>query len=169
MSDATAPTECPRESEVFEAVAFDRVADVRDHLAVCAACAEIADVAGALRADHAAACREAQVPSAGAVWWRATVRARAEAARTVSQPITILQGIAGACGVGLAVALIGITWRSFQWFDGIAAVVASLDARRDEIAAASALALQYGLPVMLVLAACIVIAPVALYIALTDD
>jgi hypothetical protein len=161
--------DCPRESEVFEAVAFDRLADVRDHVATCSVCAEIADVAGALRADHKAACREAQVPSAGAVWWRATVRARAEAARTVSQPITILQGIAGACGVGLAVALIGITWRSFHWFDGLDAIVARLDARRDEIAAASALAVQYGLPVMLALAACLVIAPVALYIALTDD
>ena len=161
--------ECPREAEVFEAVAFDRVADVRDHLAACSICAEIADVAGALRAGHKAACREAPGPSAGAVWWRATVRARAEATRTVSQPITILQGIAGACGAGLAVALIGLTWRSFHWFDGLDAIVARLDARRDEIAAASALALQYGLPIMLAVALCLVIAPLALYMVLADD
>jgi hypothetical protein len=109
-------TECPRESEVFEAVAFNREGDVRDHLATCAICAEIADVAGALRAYHAAACREAPVPSAGAVWWRATVRARAEAAHTVSQPITVLQGIAGACGVGLAAAL--FAWRAAKARDG---------------------------------------------------
>ena len=161
--------ECPREVEVFEAVAFDRLAGVRDHLAVCPICAEIADVAGALRADHNAACQAAAVPSAGAVWWRATVRARAEAARTVAQPITVLQGIAGACGVGLAVALVGIAWRSLGWFVGLDAIFARLDARRDEIAAASALALQYGLPIMVAVAACFVIAPVALYIALTDD
>src|SRR5512144_1820945 len=145
-------TGCPRESEVFEAVAFNREGDVRDHLATCAICAEIADVAGALRADHAAACREAPVPSAGAVWWRATVRARAEAAHTVSQPITVLQGIAGACGVGLAAALAGVAWRSFDWFGRFDEIVTRLDARRDEIAAASALLLQHGVPIMLALA-----------------
>jgi hypothetical protein len=162
-------TECPRESEVFEAVAFNRVVDVRDHLAGCAICAEIAAVAGALREDHGAACRDARVPSAGAVWWRATIRARAEAARTVSQPITILQGIAGACGVGLAAALLGVAWRSFTWFDGLAGVMTQLDGRHEELAAASALVLQHGVPLMLVLAACFVLAPFALYIVLADD
>jgi hypothetical protein len=160
---------CPREAEVFEAVAFNRVADVRDHLAACAVCAEIADVAGVLRAEHAAACREAPVPSAGAVWWRATIRARAEAARTVSQPITILQGVAGACGVGLACALAGVAWRSLPWVDSVGDVVARLDERRDEIAAAFALVVQYGLPITLALAACLVVAPLALYLALADD
>lgn len=161
--------ECPRESDVFEAVAFNRVGDVRDHLATCAICAEIAAVADALRADHQEACREARVPSAGAVWWRATIRARAEAARSVSQPITILQGIAGACGVGLAAALVGVAWRSFNWFGGFDHAITQLDARRDELAAASALVLQHGVPVMLALAACIVIAPFALYLAFADD
>jgi hypothetical protein len=163
------PAECPRESEVFEAVAFDRIHQVRDHLADCPTCAEIADVAGALRAEHTAACREARVPSAGAVWWRATIRARAEATRTVAQPITILQGIAGACGVGLACALAGVAWRSLRWFERVGDVVAQIDVRRDEIAAASALALQYGVPIVLALAACFVIAPLALYVVLADD
>jgi hypothetical protein len=161
--------ECPREAEVFEAVAFDRIRDVREHLAACATCAEIAEVAGALRAEHTAACREAHLPSAGAVWWRATVRARAEAARTVAQPITILQGIAGACGVGLACALVGIAWRSLQWFGSAGDLAARIADRREEIAAASTLVLQYGAPIMLALAACFVIAPLALYIALADD
>jgi len=161
--------ECPRESEVFEAVAFDRVHDVRDHLAECAICAEIADVAGALRAEHAAACREAHVPSAGAVWWRATVRARAEAAQTVSKPITILQGVAGACGVGLAVAVASMVWRSLHFFDSAAGFVARLEERRDEIATASALIVQHGVPIVLALAACFVLAPVALYFALADE
>jgi hypothetical protein len=162
-------TECPRESEVFEAVAFNRVDDVRDHLAACAICAEIAKVAGALREDHAEACREAQLPAAGAVWWRATVRARAEAARTAAQPITILQGIAGACGVGFAAALATLAWRSVNWFRRFDDVIVRLDERRDDIAAASALLLQHGLPIMLALAACLVIAPVALYLTLGDE
>jgi len=50
------------------------------------------DVALALRDDRAALCREAQPPAAGMVWWRATIRARADAARTAAQPISVLQG-----------------------------------------------------------------------------
>ena len=58
-------SDCPRESEILEAVAFDRLAQVREHLDTCASCAEAAAIAGALRRDHAAGIREAQVPSAG--------------------------------------------------------------------------------------------------------
>ena len=166
---ADAVAECPREADVLEAVTFGRVGEVRDHLAECPTCAEIAEIAGALHADYADACREAQVPSAGAVWWRATVRARAEATRTVSQPITVLQGVAGACGVGLACALIGIAWRSLAWFGQAGDLMERIDARRDDIAAASTLLLQHGLPIMLALAACLVIAPLVLYFALADE
>jgi hypothetical protein len=162
-------TECPRESEVFEAVALNRVNDVRDHVRACAICAEIVEVAGALQSDHTDACRHAQLPSAGTVWWRATIRARAEAARTVAQPITIFQGVAGASAVGLAAALVGLAWRSFSWFDRVDDVVSQLDARRNEIAAASALVLEHGLPIMLALALCVVVAPFALYVAFSDD
>jgi hypothetical protein len=161
-------SDCPRESEILEAVALGRLTQVREHLDTCASCAEAAAIAGALRRDHAAALGEAHVPSAGAVWWRATIRARAEAARTVSQPITMLQGIAGACAVGLAAAFAGVAWRWMQTFTGAGDFFVRLDARRDEIAAASAL-LQYALPLTLGLAACLVVAPLALYFALSDD
>ena len=161
--------ECLRESEVLEAVALDRLHLVREHLDACESCAEVATVARALRSELEAGCREAHVPSAGAVWWRATIRARAEAARTVSQPITWAQGIAGACAVGLAVGFGGIGWRWLQTFTSAADFVVRLDARRDDIAAASGLVLQYALPLTLGLAACLVIAPLALYFALSDE
>jgi hypothetical protein len=161
-------SDCPRESEILEAAAYGRLTQVREHLDTCASCAEAAAIAGALRRDHAAALGEAHVPSAGAVWWRATIRARAEAARTVSQPITMLQGIAGACAVGLAAAFAGVAWRWMQTFTSAGDFFVRLDARRDEIAAASAL-LQYALPLTLGLAACLVVAPLALYFALSDD
>jgi hypothetical protein len=161
-------SDCPRESEILEAVAFGRLAQVREHLDTCASCAEAAAIAGALRRDHAAALGEAQVPSAGAVWWRATIRARAEATRTVSQPITMLQGIAGACAVGLTAAFAGGAWRWMQTFTGAGDFIVRLDARREDIAAASAL-LHYALPLTLGLAACLVVAPLALYFALSDD
>jgi len=162
-------SDCPRESDVLEAVAFGRLPQIREHLDICASCAEVAAIAGVLRQDHTATIREAHVPSAGTVWWRATIRARAEAARTVSQPITMLQGIAGACAVGLTAAFAGGTWRWIQTFTSAGDFIVRLDARRDDIAAASTLLLQYAVPLTLGLAACLVVAPLALYLALADD
>ena len=161
--------DCPREAEILEAVAFGRLPQAREHLDACASCAEAAAIADALRLDHAATLREARVPSAGAVWWRATIRARAEATRTVSQPITMLQGIAGACAVGLTAAFAGGTWRWIQTFTSAGDFIVRLDARRDDIAAASTLLLQYAVPLTLGLAACLVVAPLALYFALSDE
>ena len=160
--------DCLREADVLEAVALDRVHLVRDHLDACASCAEVAEIAAALRRDHEAGCRDAHVPSAGAVWWRATIRARAEAARTVSQPITLAQGVAAACVIGLAFGFAGVAWRSLSTFSTIGDFLVRLDAH-DEIATASALVLQHALPLALGLAACLVIAPLALYFALSDE
>jgi hypothetical protein len=161
--------ECPHESDVLQAVAFDRVAEVREHLDMCTNCAEVAEIARALRRDHAATLREAHVPSAGAVWWRATIRARAEAARTVSKPITVAQSVAGACVAGLMAGFAGALWRWLSSLMSAGDVLIRLDARRDEIAAASSLVLQHALPLALGLAACLVVAPLALYFALSDD
>jgi hypothetical protein len=161
--------ECPRELELLEAIAMDRVQQLRDHLAECASCAEIAEIAGALRHDHQAARREANVPSAGAVWWRATIRARAEAARTVSQPITVAQGVAGACGIGLAVALLGIVWRMMPALGGLGDFAVRFDGWRDDLSPGLAAVLQHALPLTLGVAACLVIAPLALYLALSDE
>jgi len=99
--------ECAREAEVMDAVAFGRWPEHMDeglttHAATCTVCGDLVEVVRALHDDRDAACREAPVPAAGMVWWRATIRARAEAARTATQPSTVLQGIAAACAVGLA-------------------------------------------------------------------
>ena len=81
----------------------------------------------------------------------------------------MLQGIAGACAVGLTAAFAGVAWRWVQTFTSASDFIIRLDARRDDIAAASALLLQYALPLTLGLAACLVVAPLALYFALSDD
>jgi hypothetical protein len=161
--------DCPRESEVLDAVALDRVRQVQDHLDACASCAEVAGIAGALRRDYEAAVREAHVPSAGVVWWRATIRARADAARAVSQPITLAQGVAAASAVGLAFGFAGVAWRSLTSGTSLSEILLRLGARSDELATASAVVIQHALPVALALAACLVIAPVALYFALSDE
>src|SRR5258708_8751559 len=64
-------------------------------------------VAGAIVAEAARAQVEATPPSSAVVWWRAQMRARREAARAADRPITILHALAIACGVGLAVSLMG--------------------------------------------------------------
>ena len=64
-------------------------------------------VAEAIAAEAAIARTEAAPPSSAIVWWRAQMRARQEAARAADRPITIVHGLAIACGAGLALSLIG--------------------------------------------------------------
>jgi hypothetical protein len=165
--------ECAREAEVLEAVAFGRwpeqCGDLTAHVASCAICADVVEVARALHDDREWLSREAQPPSAGMVWWRATIRARAEAARTATQPISVLQGIAGACVVGAAAGLGTVAWQSLHWLDRIGELAVQLDSRRAGIASASAIAAGHGLPILLAVAAGLVLAPLALYFTLADD
>ena len=146
-------------------------AELRAHVAACAICADLVEVARALHDDRSAACRDARVPAAGQVWWRATIRARADAAHTAAQPITALQGIAGACAVGLACGLAAAVWRSLQGALQFEELVSRLGTGGVDLTAAL-LALQLGplgRPLLLALAACLVLAPLALYAALADD
>ena len=78
----------------------------------CPVCADVALVARVLRDERHEAWRDAHVPAAGHVWWRATIRARAESARAAARPITLAQGLGGACAAGVCAALIGLTWPS---------------------------------------------------------
>jgi len=165
--------ECPREADILEAIAFGRwpdgCGDLSAHAASCEVCADLVEVAVALHDDRAALCREAQPPSSGMVWWRATIRARAEATRTATQPISVLQGIAGACVVGAAAGLVTLAWRSMHWMDRIGELAVRLESRRADIATASTFATGHGLPILVAVAAGLVLAPLALYITLADD
>ena len=135
----------------------------------CVVCAELVEVASVLHDDRESLCRGARPPAAGMVWWRATIRARAEAARTATQPISVLQGVAGACIVGAVAGLATVGRESVQWVDRIGELAASLESGRAGIASASALAAGHGLPILLAVAAGLVLAPIALYITLADD
>jgi hypothetical protein len=166
--------ECAREQDVLEAVAFGRWPahvdeGLRSHVSACAICADLVEVARALHDDRASACRDAHVPAPGLVWWRATIRARAEAARAAAQPITVLHGIAGACAVGLLCGLAGTVWRSFHGAWQLGDLVSQLGAGQAGLASAAALAPPLAVPLILGLAACLVLAPVALYFTLADE
>jgi len=105
----------------------------------------------ALRADYERLCDEAPVPTPGLVWWRASIRARAEAAETVEKPLTLAHGIAGACIAGVACALAGLVWRLMP---AAPESIASLGALSNPLLIAA-----------LVAAICVVMAPLALILA----
>lgn len=142
---------CPREPEVVDAITrgdwIQADEALRTHAASCAACGELVTLMQALREDHAAVCRAADVPAAGTVWWRATIRARAEAAEKASRPITVAQGVAAACIAGVAAAFAGAAWRLLPSF-----------AQPDPL-----VMLALGLGV------CIVVAPLVLVFTLARD
>jgi len=92
------PYTCQFEEQVLAAVASGDWPDradqaLRAHVTECATCADLAMVGGLLKDDHAAAVAESNVPSSGQVWWRAQVRARAEAQRAAARPIFIAQAV----------------------------------------------------------------------------
>ena len=88
----------------------------------CPSCAELAAIERAFAEDHAALMQQAPVPTSAIMWWRAQMRSRREAERRAREPITIVQGLAVACGAGLLVALIGLFTPAFgnvaEWIMG---------------------------------------------------
>jgi hypothetical protein len=166
-------TECAREHEVVDAVASgrwpERCAELRAHVAACPICADVAAVAQALQEAHECGWREARVPPSGRVWWRAELRARHEAARKAAQPITIVQGLAGACAVGLVFALAELVWLRFsQSLDGVAGIESLIDAARLEITSLSAWMPQLGLPLAIGLGVWLVLTPLTLYLVFSE-
>ena len=88
--------DCAREQDVLDAIAARRWSErcepeLREHVASCSICADLAEVVTALTDSHDALWPEVQVPSSANVWWRAQLRARQEAARKASRPITVVQ------------------------------------------------------------------------------
>ena len=166
--------QCVHEHDVVVAVLsrrWDFVCDeLKQHAIDCEICCEVVAVARLLSADQERARHEVRVPAAGQVWWRAAVRARLEAAHDAARPLTWLHGIAAASAAGLAVAVIGIAWPSLQeivsWLTSRAIAA---DSGVADVAALVTTAMQRSLPLAFVVAACIVLAPVALYFVLTDD
>ena len=156
--------ECPRESDVLDALASKRWPhrvdrDLVDHVASCEICADVLVVAAAMLEDHDATWRDANVPSSGQVWWRAEMRARHEAIRAASRPITF--AYIAAASVALAV-MATVGW--FAWPAIYGFVATSL-----RVGQADAAASPLTLPLLVALGAFLVVAPVALYFVLSDD
>jgi len=102
-------------------------------------------LAAALRDDEACVAEMAHLPPADLVWWRATIRTRAEAALTIERPMIAVQLTTVACLVALAAGAIASTWRSLP-----------------------DLVVQHALVAMLGVVVGLLVAPIAVLLALTE-
>jgi hypothetical protein len=106
--------ECFREPDVVEAVRSGEwpgrsEPGLREHVASCAVCTDVLAVALAFQEDAEAA-DVPHLPTAAHVWWRAGIRSRQDAAHAAERPMTIVESVAAASGVGLAAAAIAMGW-----------------------------------------------------------
>jgi hypothetical protein len=157
--------ECAREPETLQAVLSRRMElneDLQAHLESCEACREIVSVATALRRDREESMREVRVPAAGQIWWRAALRAHAEAQQAARRPLVWIQGIGGACGVGLLAALVTLFWPNINETAG------ALAALRPDVAPLIE-TIRPVIPAALAILVCLVLAPLAVYFALSDE
>ena len=97
---------CHREQDVLDALVSGRMEELREHLAACSDCADLALVAGAFQSESV---EEAHLPSASFLWWKSKLRARRESEAKAIQPVLVAEKIALAAG---AAGLAGVAW----WF-----------------------------------------------------
>jgi hypothetical protein len=168
--------ECRREEEVLDALAARRWpersdADLRAHVASCPVCADLVVVATAFLDDHEQAWRESRVPPSGVVWWRAQLRAREDAARTAARPLAFIQGVAASVALWLVVTLVRsvpaadlAAWRA--WAGGfVPSVTVSMP---DVVSIVRATGIA-PIGILCLLAAWLMLAPIAIYFAAVDD
>jgi hypothetical protein len=154
--------ECARESDVLDALTSARWPhrvnrELVEHVEACAICADVVAVVAAMRDDHDVAWQQANIPSSGQVWWRAEMHARQEAIREASRPIAIAQGVAALLALGLAATASWFAWPSIH------GRVSSF------ISQTATLGSPLTLPLMVALAVLLVIAPLAVYLVLSDE
>ncbi len=153
-------SECFRESDVVDAVRSGEwpgrcEQGLRDHVAACEVCSDVALVAAAVHAHRIADSTEIRVPTSAHIWWRAQIRARREALELAGRPLTIVHGVAGASAAGLAVAAIVLGWGEISSAWQAVASAASTAAPAVMLTCAAA-------------AAAVIAMPIAIYFALSE-
>jgi hypothetical protein len=161
----TVNIECLRESDVLDALASARwpnrvERELADHVASCVVCQDVITVASAIQADHDSAWREANVPSSGQMWWRAEMRARQEAIRDASRPVTVVQGVAALFAV--AVVAVG-GWFAWPSIYALFSALSTGDAQ-----SATAFSSPLFIRLAIALGAFLIVAPVAIYVVLSE-
>jgi hypothetical protein len=164
--------ECAFEDRVVSAVlsgAWPGDDALAAHAEQCSICREVSEVAVVLRAEHDQAGRDVHVPVAGQVWWRSAVRARLESVQAATRPMTWLHGVTAAITIGIMLAAIGLAWPTMvdgtQWARDVVLPLVS----NGEVSGVVTGVLRQSAVIALAAAACLLIAPVLLYFALTND
>lgn len=162
--------ECAREPEVVRAVVLrgsDGLSDdLRLHAETCEVCGDALSLAAMLRADADDTMSDVQLPAAGQLWWRAALRAHAEAIEAARRPMVWLQGIAGACAAGVVAAVLTLAWPSI--YEAVV-TVSALPATFSPDVSPLVDALRPILPVAVAILACLVLTPLVVYLALSDE
>jgi hypothetical protein len=159
-------TTCVHEADLVEAVSSGAWPDacgteLRAHVNSCRACAELADVALAIRDDADALARNAHVPSAGAMWWKIATRRRREATDTAERPIAVAHWLAAASVAGAAAAVAAMLT---PWTAGATTALAA----HVEALERSAFLVQ-GSMTLLIAVLSLLAAPIVIYLVLMDD
>jgi hypothetical protein len=156
---------CLREFEALEAIQAGRWPDgcepgLREHVDGCITCRELVTLAGALLDERNTAVRGASVPGSGLVWWRIQMRARREAQRNAARTLTAVQAAAVIAALSIGVGVLGATSlpAAASWLASILPPSSSVPAFA-----------QWGTPVLLALATWLALAPVAVWLAVTEE
>jgi hypothetical protein len=167
-------TDCRREPAVVEAVLRSQWPERCDeelvaHALECETCREVAAIATLIHDDAERSRSETHVPASGQVWWRAAIRARLDSTHSATRPMTWLHGITAAVAVGVMLAVLGaagpMLMPTLERVWGIAAAYFP----SADVASAVANGLRLSAILGLIAAAVLVVAPLALYFALSDD
>lgn len=139
------------------------------HAVDCEGCREVASIATLMHDDAERSRSEVHVPASGQVWWRAAVRSRLESTQAATRPITWLHGITAAAAIGVLLAVATAAWPMvIPILDRGWAMAAGYFPSAD-VANAVANGLRMSAMLGLIAAALLVVAPLALYFALSDD
>jgi hypothetical protein len=164
--------ECSREQDVLDALTTgqwpQRAGDeLVQHVASCSACGDLVLVVTPILEDRDVVPDAAHIPSSGAMWWRAQMRARRESAREAARPIAVAQIVGSLAGIALTIALAALLspWVR-SWMAGLSGAD-TLELPRLNVSAAL---LSYGwwLPV-LAIGFWMLIAPLAIYFVVRED
>jgi len=120
----------------------------------CRECAEAAALAKLVHKEFLQSTQQARVPTPEIVWWRAQMRAREEAERAAARPILLSQALAIAALIGLLVSVAGrLTLPAIFWSETAPVAGTSMPV----------------LTIAILAACCLLIAPAAVYFALSRD
>ena len=166
--------DCPREQDVVNAVLGGTWPDRCDdslvtHAAHCVTCGEVAQVSMLLHEDVDHARNDMIVPAAGQIWWRAAVRARLESTHAAARPMSWMHAITGAIVLGVFLAAITAVWPMLPGVINVIRATSREVLPSPEVARAIAGGLTQIAGLAIIAAAIMVIAPLALYFALSDD